>query len=93
MNIPMLADGVGAVSIGAAAAGAVARSLLSTYSVNLANSFSEKFATSSFRESLLGSSIFLLQPQKFLTVKIPRSKVLQDPTLSVFHRPPDLNFG
>ena len=93
MNIPMLADGEGAVSIGAAAAGAVARSLLSTCSFSLANSSSEQFETISFRGSLLGSSIFFLQLQKFLAVKIPGPKVLQDPTLSVFRRSSGLNFG
>ena len=49
-NIPILVDG--ALSIDAAVAGAVARSLLSKCSLSLANSSSEKFTTSSFRESL-----------------------------------------
>ena len=79
MNIPMLADGADAVSIDATAAGAVAQSLLSTYPFSLANSSSEEFATSSFKGSLLGPSIFLLQPQKFVAVKIPDSKVRKDP--------------
>ena len=81
-NIPILVDG--ALSIGAAVAGAVARSLLSTCSLSLANSSSEKFVTSSLREPLLGSSIFLFLPQKFLAVEVPGLKVLQDPTLSMF---------
>ena len=89
----MLADGAGVVSTVATAAGAVKRSLLSTYSFGLANFSSEKFATSSFRESLPGCSIFLIQPQKFLAVKNPGSKVLQGPTLSVFRSPSGLNFG
>ena len=93
MNIPMLADGAGSVSMGAAVAGAVVRSLLSTYSLSLANYSSEKFATSSFRESLLESSIFLFLPQKFLAVEVRGLKVLQDPTLSVFRRPSGLNAG
>ena len=87
MNIPILVDGAGVLSMGAAAAGAVARSLRSTCSLSLANSSSEKFATSSFRESLLEPSTVLLLPQKFLAVEAPSSKVLQDPTLSVFRSP------
>ena len=81
-NVPILVDG--ALSVGAAVAGAVARFPLSTCSLSLANSSSEKFATSLFKESLLGSSIFLLLPQKFLAVEVPGLKVLQDSTLSVF---------
>ena len=93
MNIPMLVDGAGSVSIGAAVAGAVARSLLSICSFSLANSSSEKFTAISFRESLLGSSIFVLQRQKFLVDEVPSLKVLQDPTLSVFRSPRALTFG
>ena len=61
INIPIVMDGAGAFSMGAAAAGAVARSLRSTYSLSLANSSSVEFAFppfSSFRDSLLYSSIF-----------------------------------
>ena len=69
MNIPTLADGAGAASTGAAAAGAVARSLLSTYSFSLAHSFSEKFATRSFRESLLGPPSFFFSHRSSLSSK------------------------
>ena len=80
-DIPIFVDE--ALSIGAA----VARSLLSTCSLSLASSSSEKVATRSFRVLLLESSIFLLLPQKFLAVEVPGLKVLQDPTLSVFRSP------
>ena len=55
-NIPILVDE--ALSVGAAVAGAVTRSIPSTCSLSLAIVSSEKFATSSFRESFLGFSTF-----------------------------------
>ena len=63
INIPMLADGAGAVSMGAAAVGAVAQSPCAPDTFSLVqNSSSEKFwfsLTSSWRKSLLNSAIFL----------------------------------
>ena len=52
MNIPILGDGAGAFSMGAAVAGAVSRSLRSIYCLSLANSSSVKSArppSSSFK--------------------------------------------
>ena len=88
MNIRILVDGAGALSMGAAAAGAVARTLRSTFSLVLANSFSETFATSSFRESLLESSIFLLLPQKFLGVEVPLNVPKPPPKIDVVYPTP-----
>ena len=83
--MPILVDRAGALSMGAAAAAAVAEPLRSMYSMSLArNSSSERLSfRSPFRNSLLDSSIFVL-PQKFLAVEVPSSKVLEDSALSVF---------
>ena len=84
--MPILVDRAGALSMGAAAAAAVAEPLRSMGSLSLArNSSSERLSfPCPFRNSFLDSSIFLLLPQKFLAVEVPSLKVLQDSTLSVF---------
>ena len=89
MNIPILVDGTGELSMGAAAAAAVAEPLRSMYSLSLArNSSSERLSfPSPFRNFFVDSSFFLLLSQKFLAVEVSTSKVLQDPTLSVFRSP------
>ena len=69
MNIPNLADGASAVSLGA-----VSRALLSIHYFALANSSSGKFAIISSTESLLNSAILF-----FLVSEVPSSKILQDP--------------
>ena len=89
MNIPMLVDGAGALSMSAAAAAAVTEPVRCMYSLSLArkSSWERLSFPSPFENSLLDSSIFLLLPQKFLAVEVPNSKVLQHLSLSVCRSP------